>query len=183
MKNLGELAQLGFNRDGKILIRLRPNHRNGVDQEAGRTLHPNLATEIALGLHQVFIFITGKAFGELVLVQIDLLGKFDQVLVSESALIFAALAFKKHIMVFPELILIGGAFTGFCGPVGFIAQKGEMDVTQADFPAVDIFFDDLTTRVSGKFATVGSLKVAEFDDRHRGAFVAQEMPRLTDDGV
>lgn len=117
----GQLAQLRFNCDSEIFKRLSPNHRDGVDQEAGRTLHPDLATKITLGLHQLLVLVAGQAFGELVGIQVDLVGKLNQFLVCESALVLSTLAFKKHIVIFPEPILIGGAFTGFRSPVRFVA--------------------------------------------------------------
>jgi hypothetical protein len=48
-------------------------------------------------------------------------------------------------------------------------------IAKTDFPAVYILFDDLTTRVSGKCAAVGSLKVAKLDDCDRGIRVAEEV--------
>ena len=55
-----------------------------------------------------------------------------------------------------------------------------MPVADANIPVGNIGFFNLTPRVSGKFAAVRSLEVAEFDDCDRSVFVTLEMPCLAD---
>jgi hypothetical protein len=90
------------------------------------------------------------------------------------------LVIEQQIVVFPESILIGCAFTGFCCPYRFWPKKGEMLVTKADRTVLDIFFVYLARRASGKLAAVWSLKVAKFNDGNRSVLCAHEMTGLGD---
>lgn len=53
-----------------------------------------------------------------------------------------------------------------------------MNIPKTDFPGLNILFDDLTPRVSGKFAAIWSLKVAKFNHCYWGVFIAQPMASL-----
>lgn len=86
-------------------------------------------------------------------------------------------------MVQPKCVLVCRAFAGFSSPIRFFSQEIEMPVTKAYIPCRYILCVDLTTRVSGKFAAVGSLKVAKFDDGYRGVGIAFEMAHLADQEV
>ena len=55
-----------------------------------------------------------------------------------------------------------------------------MPVTKANLALIDILFFDLTPRVSGKSAAVGSLEVAELYDGDLGVGVSKEVLCLID---
>lgn len=55
-----------------------------------------------------------------------------------------------------------------------------MPVSKANFPCLNVSFIDLTPRVSGKFAAVWSLIVAELDQRDGGIRISFEVVGLTD---
>ena len=84
-------------------------------------------------------------------------------------------------MVFPKFILVRSAFGGLSRPLRFIAQECILEITKTYLTGIHVFFIDLTTRVRGKFAAVGSLKIAEFDDCHRSVGVAFEMASRSDE--
>ena len=113
-------------------------------------------------------------------VQAEIHGEAFQIVLVESALIFTGLALEQQVVVLPKLILIAGALAGFRSPRGLLSQERKMPVSKANFTALDIFFDDLATRASGKSAAEGSLKIAELNHRDRGILVAQEMAALLD---
>jgi hypothetical protein len=50
-----------------------------------------------------------------------------------------------------------------------------MPVSEADITVFDIFIIDLARRASGKSAAIGSLKIAEFEQRHRRVCIPLEM--------
>jgi hypothetical protein len=108
-------------------------------------------------------------------------GKFLEIIFAERAFILAVLAGEQKIMVFPKLILVRGALGCLSGPLGFITQKSILEITEAYLAGFYVCFIDLTTRVSCKFAAVGSLKIAEFDNRHRSVGVAFEMACRSDE--
>lgn len=84
-------------------------------------------------------------------------------------------------MVLPEFILVCCTFTGFGRPLGLRAEERKVDVTETNFPCCDIFFLDLTPRVSCESRTERSLKIAKFDQRNGGFRVAFEMAYLGND--
>ena len=53
-----------------------------------------------------------------------------------------------------------------------------MPVTITYLSGLDILIIDLTPRVSGKFATEGSLEIAKLDQSHWGIRIASQMARL-----
>lgn len=83
-------------------------------------------------------------------------------------------------MVFPEGILVSCALAGLGRPGRLWTQEGEVPVPEAYVAVFDVFFFNLTPRVSGKSATVRSLEIAELDDRHRGFWIALEVACLVD---
>lgn len=82
-------------------------------------------------------------------------------------------------MIFPEGVLIGGALTGLGCVEGFLAQKGEVPITEADLPVFYIILFNLATRASGISATERSLEIAKLDQCHRRVRAAFVMPHLT----
>lgn len=101
-----------------------------------------------------------------------------QVVLAESASVFSSLALEQQVMIFPECILVSGALACLRCPEGFVAQEGKVPITNANLTLIDILLFDLTTRVSGKFAAVWSLKVAELNDGDLGVWIPQEVFRF-----
>ena len=87
------------------------------------------------------------------------------------------------VVIFPEGILVRCTFAGFGSPKGFGAKECKMYIAKADLSRSDIFFVDLTTRVSREFRAVRSLKIAEFDQRDRRVCAAAEMAYPRDEGI
>jgi len=55
-------------------------------------------------------------------------------------------------VVFPKLILIRGAFSGFSRPLRFIAQESILEIAETNLTSFYVCFIDLATRASGKAA-------------------------------
>jgi len=105
-------------------------------------------------------------------------GKLFEIVLAESAAVFTILVFIQEIMVFPKGILFGSALAGFSGPLRFLPQEGEMNISQPDFAGLNVLFFDLTPRASGESPAVRSLEIAKLDQCHRCIWITAEMPGL-----
>jgi hypothetical protein len=158
-----------------LLVRLRTDDRLPIDHEGWRALHAKLLGSAGFLLDDAGVLPGIQALVEGCGVQAELYGEAFQVVLAEGALIFAVLLLEQQIVIFPELILIGGALAGFRRPLRLIPQECKMPVSKANLTRLDVFIYNLATRASGKSAAVWSLKVAKLDHGDRGVLVAKEM--------
>jgi len=105
----------------KLLERLRADDRLPVDDKRRGTLHADLLGSGGFLLDDLGIFTAIEAFVKGSRIQPHFGSKGFQVVLVESALVFSILALEEQVVVFPELILVGGAFAGLCGPRGLIS--------------------------------------------------------------
>lgn len=86
-------------------------------------------------------------------------------------------------MIFPKGVLVSRALAGFRRAERFGTQESEMPISNPYFTTLYISFINLTTRVSGKSATEGSLEITEFDNGDRRFSVTFEVARLGDQEI
>jgi hypothetical protein len=84
---------------------LTANQGSPIDHKARSALHTDLPGETGLLLDGLSILARVQTIVEGFRVQSQLLGKFLEIVFTESTLIFAMLAGEEEIMVFPKLIL------------------------------------------------------------------------------
>ncbi len=108
-------------------------------------------------------------------VKTKLIGKFLQIIFREGSLVLTGLILEKNIVKFPELPLIRSALACLGCPLGFISQDGIIPITKTNFTLLYKCIINLATRASGINATVGSLKIAEFDNCNRRIGFSQKM--------
>lgn len=162
----------------EIFIRLSSNQSLAVDGESRGALDTQLAGNLGLLLHDLGIFTRVQTFIESRGVQVQAGRDLLEIIFAECSLVFTRLVFKQVIVEFPKSILIGRTFAGLSRPLRFRAEKGEMPVTQTSFTLFYVRIFDLATRASGETPAEGSLKIAEFDDGHRGVGIAEIMACL-----
>jgi hypothetical protein len=104
----------------ELLVGLGADDRLPVDYKGGRALHAKLLGCAGFLLDEGGVFAGIQALVEGCGLQAELLGKAFELVFAEGTLVFAGLSLEQQIVIFPELILIGGAFAGFRRPLRLI---------------------------------------------------------------
>ena len=144
-------------------------------------MHSQLAGGVGLIGDKLGVFTRVKAGIEFVFIQSKVSGKSLEFILVEGTLVFTRLVFEQKVVIFPKGILVTGTFRGFGRPERFFPQEGEVEVAKTNFTCIYVSGLYLTTRVSGKTPAVGSLKIAELDDRDRGVGITFEMGGVADE--
>src|SRR5699024_11519988 len=87
--------------------------------------------ELLVGLGRIHILL------ELLRIESELLAEADQRVVVELALRAVLAAFEQSIVVIPVLILLAGGEHGAGGPLGLLAEDGEVAHLDAQVTALD----------------------------------------------
>ena len=165
------------------LVGLRPDDGAPIDHKGRRALYPNGVGSLRQILYHLGVFARIQALIEGICVQLQVGSKLLQFVFGKGALVLPILPLEEQVMVLPESILVSGALAGLSGIRGFLPEEGDVPVAEAYFAFFYVVIFDLATRASGKPATVRSLEVAEFDQRHRRLGVSLEMLHLAHDEV
>jgi hypothetical protein len=56
-------------------------------------------------------------------------GKLLEIVLAKRALVFTVLVFIQKVVIFPKGILLSSTLAGFCSPLRFRPQKGEMNIS------------------------------------------------------
>lgn len=118
---MGLLAQVGVYDLLENVEGLSADQRLPVDGKGGRALHADLPGDLRHLLNGLGVFAGVHTLVEGLGIQTHILSKRFQVVLAEGALILAVLVGEQVIVVFPELILVGGTLAGFGSPERFLA--------------------------------------------------------------
>lgn len=113
-------------------------------------------------------------------IQTQVSSELLEILLAERSLVFTGLAVEDLVVIGPKRVLLGCTFTGFPCPLRLGSKKCEVPVAKAHDTGLDVLFIDLASRASGKSPAIGSLEIAELNNRDRRVRVALKVTGLLD---